>query len=67
MHVSLEQAEWLDRKGAAFARHLRSFKSAADVMIVETEEAMLLYKLLSKGARTRTTRNDAAGPNRNPE
>jgi uncharacterized membrane protein len=52
MSVSLEQAEWLGREGAAFARHLRTFKSAADVMIVETEEAVLLYQLLSKGART---------------
>ncbi|MDM0048842.1 DUF1269 domain-containing protein [Variovorax sp. J22R115] len=50
--LSVEQVEKLGREGAEFSRLLGSFENAARVMMVETAEAVLLYKLISKGART---------------
>lgn len=51
-HVTLERAETLGREGAAFARHVRSFKHVAETAIVETAAADELYKQLGRDAGT---------------
>jgi hypothetical protein len=52
IHVSVEEAEKLGKKGAEFARHAGSFNTFAHLTIFETGEVDPLFEQLGKGAGT---------------